>query len=459
MSADLSPRSDGRTRVLSSTRTLARLLTTGALVSLVVAPPLPLRAEDGAAPASQVFEATDQLTLSDLERAVQAGAPAIAAARRGVTVAELESRQARILGNPTLDSSWSTIPVGETNPSNLERPLANVPSYAVGVSYTFPIRKRPARRRQAEALAQGARAELEGTVREQALELAEVLGAIATATLRREGIAELVGGGQRAIELAEARLSAQFGTPLDVDQIRIEVQRTELLLSSSESEIREGLATCSSLVGAPCQNFRDATAARAYLTRWLGPDGSEPIDLTQRADLRALRSYGDAASAARQLAEAEKLPDPTVRFGYLHDRFIISGNQRNSLSVSVSLPLPVFDRGQYRQKSAEASRLSLLDERDRRLRVAEARIPALRERLALSRGRCTRLHDEVLPQARGVLTNLEKAVASQLLSLTQVIQSRRIVSELFIEEAESCGDAYVAALELVREIFPKGDVP
>jgi len=415
--------------------------------------------EDGAGAAASIFEATEQLSLSDLERAVRAGDPTVVTARREVALSELEARQARVLGNPTVDGAWSTIPVGETNPQNLERPLAKVPSYAVGVSYTFPIRKRPARRRQADALANGARAELEGTVREQALTLAEVLGAIATATLRREGIAELVSGGQRAIELAEARLSAKFGTPLDVDQIRIEVQRTELLLSSSESEIREGLASCAALVGAPCTNFRDAATARAYLTRWLGPDGDAAIDLTQRADLRALQAYGDAATAARQLAEAERLPDPTLRLGYLHDRFVISGNQRNSLSASVSLPLPLFDRGQVRRKSAEASRLSLLDERDRRLKVAEARIPALRERLSLSRGRCTRLHDEVLPQARGVLSNLEKAVESRLLSLTQVIQSRRIVSELFIEEAESCGDAYVAALELVRETFPKGDVP
>jgi len=447
----------------TSWRTLRRgaasvriLLSCATLLLGVVTRPAASRADE---PRPVRFDAAEQLTLADLERAVQAGSPALSAARRDVALAAIEARQARLLGNPSLDTSWSTIPVGKTNPADLERPLAHVPSYGVGVSYTFPIRKRPARRRQADALAQGAEAQLALTVREQALALADVLGAIATATLRREGIAELVGGGRRAIELAEARLKAQFGTPLDVDQIRIEVQRTELLLSSAESEIYEGLATCSSLVGAPCHPFRDAAAARAYLARWLTPAGNAPIDLTQRADLRALSAYGSAASAARDLAAAERIPDPTVRLGYLHDRFVVSGNQLNSLNVALSVPLPVFDRGQYRQKGAEASRLSLVEERERRLAVAAARIPALRERLTLSRDRCTRLASEVLPQARGVLSDLERAVESRLLPLTQVIQSRRIVSELFIEEAESCGDAYVAALELVRETFPRGDVP
>lgn len=407
-----------------------------------------------------IFQAAEHTTLSDLERAVQAGAPNLVAARREVALAESAARQARLLGNPSVDVAWSTIPVGQTTPPDLPNPLASVPSYGVGLGYTFPLAKRAPRRRQADAVAQGARAQLDFSVRDHALALAEVLGGLATATLRREGIADLLAGGQRAVELAEARLASKFGTPLDVDQIRIEVERTSLLLSSAESEIKAGLAACAELVGAPCESFPDAAAARTFLTRWLSAQPvQDPAALEQRADLRALRAYSEAAYAERQLAEAERIPDPTLRLGYLHDRFVISGNQRNSLNVAVSMPLPTFDRGQVRRQAAEASRRHLDEERARRLAVATSRIPVLRDRLELSRGRCTRLHDQVLPQARAVLTNLEKAVENRLLPLTQVIQSRRIVSELFIEEAESCGDAYVAALELVRETYSKGDVP
>jgi cobalt-zinc-cadmium efflux system outer membrane protein len=406
-----------------------------------------------------VFRAQDARSLSDLERAVQAGAPTLTIAEREVAVRGAEARQARLLDNPSLDAAWSTLPVGRTNPSDLSRPYANVPSYGVGISYTFPIGKRGPRRGRADALLQGARAELEFVARELAIDLAEVLGGLATATLRYEGISDLVAGGRRAAELAEARLRAQFGTPLDVDQMQIEVERTEQLLSAVESEISLRLAACARLVGTPCEGFQDAAAARAYLARWFMPRGLEARDLGARADLRALGAYGKAAGAEMELARAARLPDPTLRLGYLHDRFVVSGSQLNSLNVSISVPLPLFDHGQHRSAAAEASRHHLLDEQSRRMATAKARIPVLNTRLELSRSRCTRLDRELIPRARQVLASLEKAVENRLLPLTQVIQSRRIVSELFIEEAESCGDAFVAALELAREIPSAGDMP
>jgi cobalt-zinc-cadmium efflux system outer membrane protein len=107
-----------------------------------------------------------------MERAVQAGAPTLAIAEREVAVRDADARQARLLDNPSLDAAWSTLPVGRTNPSDLSRPYANVPSYGVGVSYTFPIAKRGPRRGRADALLQGARADLEFAARELAIELA-----------------------------------------------------------------------------------------------------------------------------------------------------------------------------------------------------------------------------------------------------------------------------------------------
>jgi cobalt-zinc-cadmium efflux system outer membrane protein len=402
------------------------------------------------------FAAREDLRLTDLLSAVRVGAPALSASRRAVALAEADARQARLLGNPSLEAAWATVPVGRTNPSDLARPYANVPSYALGIAYTFPVHKRAPRRQRADALLVGSRAELEYQTRDRALELAEVLGGLATATLRREGISELLSDGERAAALAEARLRAQFGTGLDVDQLRIDVDRTEQLLRGADADILENLAACSSLVGRPCTSFPDAASARAFLTHWLLRSDAAQADLTERADLRALSAYGAAARADRELSDAQKLPDPTLRLGYVHDRFTIAGNQLNSLNLGVSVPLPTFDRGQAQRQSADAARRSLGIEREQRLQVARARIPVLRQRHALSMQRCQRLGGEIIPKARAVLTNLENAVESRLLPLTQVIQARRVVSELFIEEAGSCGDAYAAALELLREMPGEG---
>lgn len=412
------------------------------------------RAQDTQAPTP--FRVSEHVTMVALTAAVRAGDPELVAGRRSVALSDADRRQARLLGNPSLDASWSTIPVGPTTPRELDRPLANLPNYAIGLGYTFPIGKRGPNRRRADAVAQGTRAELEYQVREHALQLASVLGGLATATLRREGVAELLAGGTRAAELAEARLRAQFGTPLDVDQLRIDVERIEQILSGADGEILRNLAACASLVGRPCESFRDAASARAFLAQSLPEPDLDPSGLGQRPDLRALAAYQAAASASRDLAEARKLPDPTLRLGYLRDQFVVSGNQRNSVSVGVSMPLPTFDRGQGERQAAEASLRGLQEERSLRLSVARARIPALQQRRSLSLARCARLETQVLPQARAVLSDLEKAVENRLLPMSQVIQARRVVSELYIEEADSCGDAYVAALELFREVPAQG---
>src|SRR5690606_7107470 len=128
------------------------------------------------------------------------------------------------------------------------------------------------------------------------------------------------------------RVELSFGVPLDVDRLRIELARTERQLLTARSDISEALSTCALYVGASCHGFEDGAAARAFLERWIEATTSEGAALEQRPDLRALSAYADAARAATRLARNQAIPDPTLRFGYLHDRFLESGNHMNSLS-------------------------------------------------------------------------------------------------------------------------------
>jgi cobalt-zinc-cadmium efflux system outer membrane protein len=399
-----------------------------------------------------ILRLNESLDYLALEKLVRTYSPALRSPARDAALAEYAVAQTRLYDNPTLDGAWATVPVGKTNPEDLSRPFANVPNYAVGLSYTFPVKKRAPRIERAQAVAAGTRASLDAVCRDNALDLADILGELATATLRREGIGDLVNGSKRAVELAEARLAAKFGTPLEVDRLTVDLQRTEQLLLSIEADIRGSLAECSRLVGTRCENFSDGKSARAYLARWLAPSSSSEAQLEHRPDLRALSAYIDASRADARLAEAEAIPDPTVRLGYLHDRFIISGNQRNSLNVGVSIPLPVFNHGQVHKRAADFARQSLHDEHEGRISSARARIPVLRERFQLQRERCERLTVEILPKGEAVLRDLDKAAENRLIPVTDVIQARRSVGELLIEKAESCGDAYAAVVELIREI-------
>ncbi len=407
---------------------------------------------------TKTFSARAASSLSDLERAVGERAPEVVAARRDAALFDAEVRQSHLYNNPELEASWGTLPFGETTPPGLARPYANVPNYGVGISYTFPIKKRGPRQREAAARAQAAHAGVDMTTRELAFELAQVLGDLATSTLRREGLLQLEAGALRSLSLAEARLEGQFGSGLDVDRSAIDVQRMAQQRLGTESMIQEQLAACSGLVLRPCQGFASRAEALAYLHNWLKLSDRPQAPLGERPDLRALEAEGRAAQAAVDLAKAQRIPDPTVRFGYVHDRFILSGNHRNSLNVGVSVPLPLFDHGQAKQVAAESAREALHSERERRLERARSQASLLAERSAFARNRCERLEREVLPQARSVLESLEKAEAARLVPLTDVLQARRTVSELLIEEADSCGDAYSATLALLREA-PRSPAP
>jgi outer membrane protein, heavy metal efflux system len=444
--------------MLRTANVLGRALSAAAASALIASSPCPARADGPKPSASTVtpFVPSADLDLATLEKIVRKRSAAVQSAALDVDVAAAEVRQSRLLPNPVLDGSWGTIPVGETNPRNLASPLANVPNYNVGISYTFLLGKRGPREVRALAAQRGATAVLDATSRTLALSFAKLLGQLATSTLRREGVRGLVEASRRSVTLAESRLDASFATPIDVDRLRIDLHRAEQTLVSVDSDISAALADCAALAGAPCQGFSGSAEARELLDRWIrrASTTAHAGKLEDRADIRALGAYREAAAAEASLARAQAIPDPTVRFGYTHDRFIAAGNQRNSLNVSLSLPLPIFDHGQAAAQAAEAKKARLGEQRARALGAAEARIPALARRVVAQRKRQETLAKEILPRALNALRDVERAAENRLLPLTDVIQARRAVDELLVEEADSYRDAFDATVELMAEEPP-----
>lgn len=418
-------------------------------ISLLLAPAAPA-AEDEP---SRFVPAAD-LDLPALERLVAARTPALEAANLEVELAEAEHQQSRLLPNPTLDLGWGTVPVGPVNPSGLSRPLANVPNYSVGLGYTLPVGKRRPRMARAQALAEASHASRAALTRALSLQFAGLLGRIAVATLRREGVRSLVDDAARAVDVASKRLTEGYGTPLDLDRLRIDLSRSEQLLRSAESDLGATLAACSGLVVMRCEGFVSSAEARAFLARWIDRAPLPTGALAERPDLVALAAEERAAAAELRLARAQRLPDPTVRLGYLHDRFVISGNQMNSLNLGVSLPLPIFDHGQAMIAAARARQTRIAAERRRRLAASEVRSVALRERVAAQRARQHALSEQIIPRARAVLGDVERAAQTRLVALGDVLQARRTMSELLLEEADSYADAFDAYLELLAE-FPR----
>ncbi len=403
------------------------------------------------------FTPTPALDLDTLGAVVARRSREVQAGSLELDAATTEARQARVLGNPQLDGTWATIPVGPTNPEGLSSPMTRVPSYGVGVSYTFLVGKRGPRARRADALADSARARVAATTRAQAVSLAHLLGEMAVATMRVDGLRELIEEQRRGITLAEARLRTGFGTPLDVDRLEIERSRTEQQALSNESDLHEAAAACAGMLGQRCHPFASADDARAFLDAWTRRAARIVRSSERRPDVRALDAARRATRAEAELARATALPDPTVRVGYLYDQFVISGNQRHSLNLSVSIPLPLLDGGGVQRDGALAREARLSAQRARLLDAAAARIGALREALATRTRRRELLVSQTLPRARAVVDDLERAAAARLIPLTDVIQARRTLSELLIQHADAEGDVFQTAVELLAEAPSEAD--
>lgn len=420
---------------------------------LVVAAFLGAREARGEGPERPAFIARASLNLEDLAAAIDVGDPQVARASLDVALARADQRRSRLFENPSLDVG-SAVAVGPLNPSTISR-WDDTPQSTVGLSYRFLLGKRGPRRSRADASAAAAASSFGGIRRERALELGRVLGRLALATLRSEALDRFRREGTETLKLTEARLSSGFATPLDVDRMQVEEARLDQQRIASTAELETARADCTSLVGRPCLPFPSAEEARTFLRRWATSPAPEPSAVASRADVRALEAEARAAEAGARQAEALRIPDPTLRLGYTRDQQTFAGSQPHMLGLSLSLPLPVFDHGQADLLEANARQKAAREERDRLVLAGEARVASLRAALGAHLARQALLEKEAIPRAESVVQSLTRAASARLISLTDVIQARRALNELVMDETESMGDAFGTYLDLLAEAAPR----
>lgn len=357
--------------------------------------------------------------------------PSLQGARARVAQAEAERRRALRLPNPGLDLSVNTLPVGPLNPPELTEPLLNVPNVAVGLSVLLELGKRGPRQDATAEAARAAALEALELLRGEVLSLEEVVGDVASAQVRLAALEGLATDARRLAALQEARAERGDTSGLDADRARLEEEGTLNALGAARAELNGALRACAGLVAAPCSPFADEAQANAWLDRLLGGGALE-----QRPDLASLEATARAARAAERLARNGWIPDPTVRLGYVRDQFVVSGNQQNSLFVGVSLPLPLFERGQDAAEAAAVVARAAERERAQRLEAARAQLETLAAELRAAEARQQRLRQQALPLARTVVERLTAAVGRGAAPLQELLLARRSLAELLLAAAE-----------------------
>jgi outer membrane protein, heavy metal efflux system len=404
----------------------------------------------GNAEAAEPFRPDGQFGFDRLVAEVQV-APDLRAAKREVAIRDAARQQARLWPNPSVDATWGTIPIGRTNPRNLDSPLARIPNYRFGVSYTIPLGKRGPLQAVRDAEYESAEAHRCAVGRELALQLARILGAMARVELRVAALSSLVDAAAEQQRTVEARERMQMASGLEVDRAFIERGRLEQQLRTAECDLAEQEAECSAMVGRPCRSFENDLEARRFLESWSAVDPrARPAtaDLDKRPDLRALAASERAAMHEQTYYRRHSIPDPTVRVGYIHDQFVISGSQPSSLELTLAFPVPLFDWGQAGARAAGAAADGFAAERRARSQTTQAVLPALVDRWAAQRKRRQQLLEVLIPKAQAALSSVERAYETRLLSISDVIQARRTLLDLLLEDVDGLADAYSASLSV-----------
>ena len=371
--------------------------------------------QPGAAPSAQLLQDDRALARWVVDHSTD-----VAAARFDLNATRAAQRGAALYQNPVVDLSVSNFALGSTNGIRRDKTLL----WGVGLAETFELGKRGPRMAAAELRSDAARNRLAATVAERVTQARLVLGQLVYARARAQELEASVGQARAAAEVAKGRLDHQALSGVDYDRLLIDLAGIETETAHAYADARAAEAQCEATLFARCDltNFdRSALEPAAKV-----PASWNPERLNERADVKALTLESSASKRDADLAAARAIPDLTFRLGYAHEAFNQPpGNLDNSLSLSLSAPLPVFDRGQHAKSEALAHAGQA--EQQARGTVVRARgdVTALFTRKDAVEGALHRLESDALPRANAVLEAQEHGLREGQLDITDLLLARR----------------------------------
>lgn len=173
------------------------------------------------------------------------------------------------------------------------------------------------------------------------------------------------------LDVSRTRFSAGDIAQIDLDRLELQRVQYESDLQTADVNLRTAkIQLLTSLNDrTPIEQF-DVTGTYDFNDQVQPRDEFRKIALDSRPDLRAAMQTVDKAQTDHKLAVANGSTDPTVGAWYTHNSSTNNPFAINTVGVSVSIPLRIFDRNQ-----GEKLRAQLEIKRSERLRdAAEAQV-------------------------------------------------------------------------------------
>jgi outer membrane protein, heavy metal efflux system len=357
----------------------------------------------------------------------------VRAAAQRVRQARADLGAARLIANPSLSVSWSDITVGATNPPGLSS--AQTPIYAGALSQSVEIGKRGPRIASATRKFEAARETYFDAVADMVAEARAALGRVAYLQARQVALEGSLDGARQILDLERSRLDNGDLAGNEYDRLLVDTTVLETEVAQNRTDYGAARAACAAILSAECDSA-EGDIGLLDTAAVLAPAATEGDELALRPDVRALELAESSARLEAVLARRRIIPDPSFSVGYTRDLLTISGDQPRTLQFGVSLPLPLFDRGQHDAARAEAHADELRESAAALRARARGDITALRERRGELGGVLGRLRDEALPRSQRVLDSAVIGVNHGELSMTDLLLARRTHTDVVLKVME-----------------------
>ena len=366
-------------------------------------------------------------------------------------IREAGRTRAGLYPNPVLAAEGTT---GELTGSPSENTLS------VGISQELlTAGKRGKRLLAAEKDLEGFDRQLDNAARLLAAEVKTAFYDLLLAQRRLELAERSLELNQRLGEIARQRFEAGDIPELEVNLARVEAARSEGRKAEAERELVPARARLLLLMGLPAETeagFAGSLEEAPGDVRKLAE--LKELALTQRPDLAALEAEKAKAEAEVRLARAERIPNLTAGIAYTRENTAIDvagaevKDRDNLIGLSLSIPIPLFDRNQAgireaaaRKGSAAARTLFVRQSVEREVEAAHARLTGAEKIASLYAG-------GIVPQLEENLKLVQEAYQIGEIGILIVIEEQKKFVDVHENYLTALYDRQTARAELVKAV-------
>lgn len=310
---------------------------------------------------------------------------------------------------------------------------------SLGLDWTYERGdKRLLRTRTAQRNAGAAQLDLQEVLVQQQIAAA---GAYYDLLAAQEKLAQVEEIERSAVQLASAsqrRLRAGDISQQENARIEIEAQRAAADLRAAQADRQRAMFALAQLTRLPGELVAEAG--------WPALDGAAPPapDPEQRPDVQAAKQRVEAAQAAFDGALALRKNDVTVGASYDH----FPGTSTRLLELRMQMPLAgvlgAYDyQGEIGRARAQLDQAQ--DQLDKTRLAATLDNQRLARDLEAAAARARTFQQDIVPRARQVAAQAEFAYNKGAMSLTELIDARRTLRSVLLDDVAAHGD-YARAL-------------